>query len=335
MKVDLATRWLGLKLRTPIVVGSSPLGEKLDTLKRLEEAGAAAVVLPSLYEIELEHDEAEIVHVLDQGTEAFDEATSYLPDIQDFHTGPKDYLDRLTKTKQALGVPVIGSLCGMSKAGWADYARRMQEAGADAIELNGYFVPTDPELDAKAVEDRYVESVATACGAVSIPVAVKIAPYFTAPVHFARRLQKAGAKGLTLFQRVLDPDIDLEELHVGVDTHLSGSDELGNTLRWLAILHGRVGCDLAASTGAHKAADVLKLLLAGACSVQMASALIKNGPEHVTSVLKGVELWLEEHEDPQVAEVEGSLSQLHCEEPQEYEHAQHHKKLIRYTHHGE
>jgi dihydroorotate dehydrogenase (fumarate) len=220
----------------------------------------------------------------------------------------------------------------VSKDGWRDYARQMQDAGADAIELNAYFVPTDPDLDAKAVEDRYIEAVAAAAGAVKIPVAMKLAPYFTALVHFARRLVAAGAKGLTLFQRPVAPDLDLDELHVRLDPHLSTSVDVGLPLRWLAILHGRVGCDLAASTGAHKAADVVKLLLAGACSTQMTSALIENGPEHVTSVLKGLELWLEEHEDPRVAEVEGSLSQLHCEEPDEYEHAQHHKRLIRYTH---
>ncbi len=331
--VDLKTKWLGLELKSPIVLGSSPLSLRREAVRQLDELGAAAVVMPSLYEEELEHDETEIQHLLEFATESTGEATEFMPELEDYHIGTRDYLENLKGIKDIVSIPVIGSICATSASGWREYAKQMESAGADAIELNSFFVPTDPKLTSADVEARYVDTVADVAKSVKIPISVKLGPYLSAPANLARRLVDAGASGLTLFNRFEQPDIDLEELHIIQDHHLSGPEDIGHTLRWIGILRGQhPEISLAATSGIHFADCVVKMLLAGADVAMMTGAVIRNGPGHLAMVLEGVRAWLEEHEDDSVEQVKGSMCQTKCEEPVEYERAHHLKPLIHYTH---
>jgi dihydroorotate dehydrogenase (fumarate) len=330
MSVDLRTRYLGLDLAHPIVASASPLTGSVESLKRLQDAGIAAAVLPSLFEEQIEHDEMATHNLMMYGAELSPEAQGFFPEMQ-FSTGPDKYLQLIADAKKALRVPVIASLNGHTPGGWTSIAHKFQEAGADAIELNVYFLAASIDDTSAEVEARYVELVESVTRQVSIPVAVKVAPYFSAMANMAARLAKAGARGLVLFNRFLQPDIVLEELEVAPHLVLSTSDELRLALRWIAILRGRVDVSLAATGGAHTPDDVLKLLLAGADCVMLASSLLTRGPNHVGTLVRGIEAWMREREYSSVAQLKGSLSQASCPDPDAFERANYMKALKSYT----
>jgi dihydroorotate dehydrogenase (fumarate) len=331
MSVDLRTRYLGLELKHPIVASASPLTGSLDSLKRLEAAGAAAVVLPSLFEEQLEHEEMSTYNLMLYGAELSPEASGFFPEMQSPASSADRALALVSDAKRALKIPVIASLNGYTPGGWTKIARQFESAGADAIELNVYFLATQLEDTSAAVEARYIELVRSVAGEVKIPVAVKVAPYFSAMANMAQRLAQAGASGLVLFNRFMQPDIELDELEVAPHLVLSTSDELRLALRWIAILRGRVPASLAATGGAHTPDDVLKLLLAGADCVMLASSLLKKGPAHIGTLVRGVERWLAERDYTSVEQMKGSLSQQSCPDPDAFERANYMKALKSYT----
>jgi len=331
MSVDLSTRYLGLALKHPIVASASPLTGSIDSLKRLQDAGVSAVVLPSLFEEQIEHEEMATHNLMMYGAELSPEAHGFFPEMQNFPTGPDRYLKLIKEAKSALSVPVIASLNGHTPGGWTSIARQFQDAGADAIELNVYFLAASVDDTSAEVERRYVDLVASVTGQVSIPVAVKVSPYFSAMANMASRLHQAGASGLVLFNRFLQPDIALEELEVVPHLVLSTSDELRLALRWIAILRGRVGASLAATGGAHTPEDVVKLLLAGADCVMLASSLLTKGPSHIDALVRGITAWLSEREYTSVAQMKGSLSQQSCPDPDAFERANYMRTLQSYT----
>ncbi|MBK8863684.1 MAG: dihydroorotate dehydrogenase-like protein [Betaproteobacteria bacterium] len=331
MSVDLSTRYLGLPLKHPIVASASPLTGSIDSLRRLQAAGVAAVVLPSLFEEQIEHEEMATHNLMMYGAELSPEAHGFFPEMQNYPTGPDRYLKLIQEAKHALSVPVIASLNGHTPGGWTNIARQFQDAGADAIELNVYFLAASVDDTSAEVEQRYVDLVASVTQQVGIPVAVKVAPYFSAMANMAARLHKAGAAGLVLFNRFLQPDITLDELEVAPHLVLSTSDELRLALRWIAILRGRVGASLAATGGAHTPEDVLKLLLAGADCVMLASSLLTRGPGHVEALVRGVQDWLSDREYSSVAQMKGSLSQQACPDPDAFERANYMRALQSYT----
>lgn len=332
MSVDLRTSYLGLDLAHPIVPSASPMTGKLDYLKQLEAAGASAVVLPSLFEEQIEHEEEEIQRLSEFAAESFAEATfGYFPEMKDYNTGPGEYLNLVRDAKAKLDIPVIASLNGSSAGGWIAYAKKIQDAGADALELNVYFVPGDPGQAGTAVEQRYIELIEQCRTSVSIPVAVKIGPYFSSVANMASRIVEAGAAGLVLFNRYLMPDVDLEELTVTPALKLSDPSELRLSLRWIALLHGKVNASLALSSGVHSAQDALKGLLAGADVTMMTSALLQHGPERLTTVIDGMTSWLEEHEYVSVEQAKGSLSESAAPDPEAFSRSNYMKTLISYT----
>lgn len=331
MSVDLRTRYLGLDLKHPIVASASPLTGSIDSLKRLQAAGVAAVVLPSLFEEQIEHDEMATHNLMMSGAELSPEAHGFFPEMLNYRTGPDQYLKLIADAKQALTVPVIASLNGYTPGGWTGIAKKFQDAGADAIELNVYFLAASVDDTSAEVEQRYVDLVESVTQQVSIPVAVKVAPYFSAMANMAARLTRAGASGLVLFNRFLQPDIELDELEVAPHLVLSTSDELRLALRWIAILRGRVEASLAATGGAHTPEDVLKLLLAGADCVMLASSLLSKGPDHVSTLVQGVHNWMSEREYTSVAQMKGSLSQQSCPDPDAFERANYMKALKTYS----
>jgi len=327
MTPDLRTGYLGLELSNPLVASASPLSARLDTLRRLEEAGAGAVVMQSLFEEQVEHEELHVHHVLETGSHSQPEACAYFPELDDYNTGPRAYLDHLEAARAALEIPVIASLNGSSAGGWVRYARSMEDAGAHAIELNAHIVATSPTLSGAEVEARYLELVAAVRQVTRVPLAVKIGPYFSSLPDMARRLVEAGADGLVLFNRFLEPDIDLDALAVVPTVHLSTSEELRLPLRWIAVLRGRVECSLAATTGIHAAEDALKLLMAGADVTMMASALLRHGPERMRVVRDGIAAWMAEREYESVAQLKGSMSQRAVAHPHDYDRANYMKAL--------
>jgi dihydroorotate dehydrogenase (fumarate) len=330
MTPNLTTRYLGFELRNPLVVAACPLTAQLDTLRRLEEAGAAAVVMPSLFEEQLEDDSVTFHRFYKSGSESpLGEPLDY-PELDAYNTGPRSYLGQIGDAKKALSIPVIGSLNGISRGGWVRHARRIQEAGADALELNVYFVSTEPYVTAEELEGRYLELVAAVREAISIPLAVKIGPFFSSLPNMAHRLVQAGAGGLVLFNRFLQPDIDLEALQVVPKLVLSTSDELRLPLRWIAILRAYFEISLAATTGVHTAADVLKLLLAGADVTMVASALYRHGLEHLRTLLEGVNTWLKEKDYHSVAQMKGLLSQANAPDPAAFERANYIKSIVHF-----
>jgi dihydroorotate dehydrogenase (fumarate) len=331
MTPDLSTVYLGLELSNPVLASASPLTADLDALRALEAAGAGAVVLPSLFEEQIEHEELELHEALEQGAHSFGEALTYLPDLDDLATGPASYLDHLAAAKEALRIPVIASLNGSSAGGWVRYAQLAQEAGADAVELNVYAVEADPATEGRYVEHDLLELVGQVRAVLTIPLAVKVGPFYSAFANVARRLADAGADGIVCFNRFLGPDIDLETLTVEAGVRLSTPDELRLPLRWIAILRGRVAADLAATGGAHSAEDVVKLILAGADAVMLASALLRRGPAHLTTVIGGLATWLAEHEYASVDQARGSLSQASCPDPAAFERAQYMRALTTYS----
>lgn len=327
---DLSTTYLGLNLKNPLVASASPLSKKIDTAKRLEEAGIAAIVMYSLFEEQIIHESLELDHYLNRGSESFAEALSYLPDGGLYGISPEKYLNHVAGLKKALSVPVIGSLNGVSKGGWTNYARRIEEAGADALELNLYFIPTDLNLTSSDIENMQVELVAEVKSAIRIPLAVKLSPFVTALPNFAKRLVEAGADGLVLFNRFYQPDFDLDELEIRHTLDLSTSAELRLPLRWISILHGKVKADFALTSGVHTSQDVLKAMMAGAKVAMMASNLLHNGVQVVGSLLNELQAWMQEREYQSIRQMQGSLSQKSVKEPAAFERANYMKVLGSY-----
>lgn len=314
--MDLSTTYLGLKLAHPLMAGASPLSDDLDAVRRLEDAGASAIVLRSLFEEQITRELEGTIHHMDIHAGAHAEALSYFPDPGDFRLGPQAYLEHLEKVKSAVSIPVIASLNGITCGGWLDYARLIERVGADALELNVYYLPTDPDEDGASVEARTLDAVRVVRSEVRIPMAVKLSPYFSSLINFARRVDEAGANGLVLFNRFLQPDLDLENLEVVPRLHLSTSAELLLRVRWLALLHGRVKADLAVSGGVHTHLDALKAVMAGASAVQVVSALLQRGPEHLERLREGMEEWLDLHEYASLQQALGSLSHAKTPNPQ-------------------
>ncbi len=332
MSVDLSTEYLGLTLANPLVISACSLNSNLDFLRRAEAAGASAAVMPSLFEEQIVHEQIAVNDFYEFTTEKFPEALSFFPEIEASDTGPEAYLRHIDAAKRAVSFPIIGSLNGTSRWGWIDYARKIEEAGADALELNIYYIPTDPDQTAEDVEHRYVDLVLGVKGAIGIPLAVKIGPYFSSLPNMARKLVETGADGLVLFNRFLQPDIDLETLKVTPNLVLSTSQELRLPLRWIAILRGQIEASLAATTGVHTPTDVLKLLLAGADVTMVASALYKQGgASHFRTLLEGVRSWMEEKEYSSVQQMKGSLSQINAPDPDAFERSNYIKTLVDYT----
>jgi dihydroorotate dehydrogenase (fumarate) len=325
--MDLTTNYLGLDLRNPIVHSASPLSESLDAMRQLEDAGASAIVMYSLFEEQITHESRSLDHFLSYGAESFGEALSYFPEAEEYKVGPDEYLKRIAAAKMALGIPVVGSLNGVSTGGWIEFAKLIEDAGADALELNIYFVPTNPEMTGLDITTMHEQIVGDVAKSINIPLTVKIAPFFSAIPNVAKRLAAAGAKGLVLFNRFYQPDFDLETLEVVPHLVLSNSNDLRLPLRWVSILHGRVDCDFAISTGVHTHEDVLKGLMAGAAVTCMTSAVLKNGPYRIANVLHDLTQWMEEHEYESVKQMQGSMSQKNVKEPTAFERANYMKVL--------
>jgi dihydroorotate dehydrogenase (fumarate) len=326
--VDLTTSYLGLKLKNPLVASAAqPISEKVEPVIRLESAGIAAVVMYSLFEEQVIHESLELDHYLTTGTDFSREVTSYYPQTGNFTLAPEAYIEAVNRTKKAVKIPVIGSLNGVSTGGWIKYARKIEDAGADALELNLYYLATDPNITASELEDNYVTLVGDVCKSIKIPVSVKLSPFLTAIPNIARRLANAGAKGLVLFNRFYQPDIDLEALEVVPNLVLSNSNDMRLPLRWIAILYGRIQADLALTSGVHTAEDVLKAMMAGASVTMMTSELLQRGFARVPAILADVEQWMVDHEYDSIQQMKGSLSQKAVREPAAFERANYMKIL--------
>lgn len=319
--LDLSTTYLGMKLKNPLVASASPMSKKVERARQLEEAGIAAIVMYSLFEEQIIHESLELDHFLTRGADSSPEALNYLPDTGTYALGPKKYIENLTALKKAVNIPVIGSLNGVSKGGWVEYARHIQDAGADALELNLYYIPTDPALPASDVENAQVDLVAAVKASLSIPLAVKLSPFYTSLPHFAKRLAEAGADGLVLFNRFYQPDFDLEELEVLHNLDLSTSSDLRLPLRWISILHGQVNADLALTSGVHTAQDALKAMMAGAKVAMMASSLLHGGVQAIPSMLNELGWWMQTHEYESIQQMQGSMSRRSVAEPAAFERA--------------
>jgi len=319
--MDLSTTYLGFRLPHPLMPGASPMVDSLDTVQRLEEAGAAAIVMHSLFEEQILQEQWATIYHMDVHAESFGEALSYFPRPGEFALGPEQYLAQIARIKKAVHIPVIASLNGTTAGGWVEYARRMEEAGADALELNVYYLATDPEEPAATVEQRTLDILRTVKQTVSIPVAVKLSPFFSSLAHFATELDVAGADALILFNRFYQPDIDIEQLEVTPKLELSNSSELLLRLRWLAILSEKVRCSLAVTGGVHTARDAIRAIMAGAHAVQMVSALLRGGPAYLRTVLDEMTTWMEEHEYTSLRQMRGSMSLARCPDPAAFERA--------------
>jgi dihydroorotate dehydrogenase (fumarate) len=319
--MDLKTNYLGLELKNPVMPGASPLVDQLDNVRRLEDAGAAAIVMHSLFEEQINNDQLAMFAHTENPAESFSEATSYFPSMDDYALGPDRYLAQISKIKEMCDIPVIGSLNGVSIGGWTDHARLIQQAGADALELNVYYVATDPDEPGVAVQQRTLDILQAVKDSVTIPVAVKLSPFFSSPGHFAKQLDAMGAAGVILFNRFYQPDIDIEELEATHRLELSNSTELRLRLRWAAILHGHLKGDIAVSGGVHSVEDIIKAIMCGANAVQVVSALLKYGPSHIGSLITGLRHWLEDHEYESVDQMRGSMSHRNCPDPSVFERA--------------
>jgi dihydroorotate dehydrogenase (fumarate) len=325
--LDLSTSYLGLPLKNPLVVSASPLSKRVDLVRRLEDVGASAVVMYSLFEEQITHESLELDYFLHRGTDIFSEALDYFPDLDRYNMGPEPYLDHLHAVKQAVSIPVIGSLNGISTGGWIEYAHRIEEAGADALELNIYYLPTDPDLTGAELEEEYVKLVRDVRSRVKIPIALKIGPFFASLPNMAKRFVEAGANGLVLFNRFYQPDFDLDTLEVVANLELSTSSDLRLPLRWIAILYGRITADFALTGGVHTAVDVVKAMMAGASVAMMTSELLAHGMGQVTAILANLQEWMVEHEYDSIAMMKGSMSQRAVAEPAAFERANYMKAL--------
>ena len=319
--VDLSTSYLGLSLKNPLVASASPLSKKLETAQQLEAEGVSAIVMYSLFEEQIIQESLKLHNDLMRGTESFAEALTYLPDFGTYSIGPQTYLGMLRKIKRAVSIPVIGSLNGVSTGGWVDYARKIQDAGADALELNLYYLSTDPSLTSMELEDTYTTLVKDIRKRVQTPLAVKLSPFYTSLPNFARRLVESGADGLVLFNRFYQPDFDLEELEVIPNLVLSNSNELRLPLRWIAILYGRVQADYALTSGVHTAEDIVKAVMAGASVTMVASEFLQKGVGRAAALLGDLTSWMEAHEYASINQMKGSMSQQAVAEPAAFERA--------------
>ena len=325
--MDLSTNYMGLQLKHPIVVSACPLSQTLEGIKLLEDSGAAAVVMFSLFEEQIRNENEAFDSFLQSGADSFAESLNYFPSIGDTDKGPEEYLDLLSKAVAATDIPIIGSLNGVSNEGWIDYARQIQQAGASALELNVYYIPTDIEQSGAEVEQRYVDILKTVKSSVTIPVAIKLSPFFSATGHFAKRLDDAGADGLVLFNRFYQPDFNLDTLKVDPRAHLSSAEEIRVPLLWVAVLHGRIQASLAASRGVQSATEIVKYLLAGADTVMVASALMKHGPQYLQVLLDELNDWLNSRNFSSVDEIRGKMSRLNAINPDAFERVNYIKTL--------
>ena len=329
--MDLTTTYLGMKLRSPLVMSASQaLSEEIDNVRRAEDAGAAAVVLYSLFEEQLRMEARELDHHMTAGTESFAESLTYFPEPSEFHLGPEGYLKHIQQAKKAVKIPVIASLNGMSLGGWTDFAKQIEQAGADALELNIYYVPADLNLSGAEVEKTYLDILKAVKSAIKIPVAVKLSAQFSSIGNMAKRLDDAGANGLVLFNRFYQPDIDLDALEVTPKVLLSTPQAMRLPLRWIAILHGRIKADLAGTSGIHTGEDAIKMLMVGANVTMLCSALLKNGIGHLRTVEQEMRNWMEKHEYESVSQMRGSMSQIKCGDPTAFERAQYIRAVTTY-----
>ena len=328
--MDLSTKYMGLSLKSPLVVSPSPLTEDVGNIKQMEDAGAAAVVIHSLFAEQLMAESEELDAALTQGTDSFAEALSYFPEMGEYKLGPDGYIELIRKAKEAVGIPIIGSLNGVSTGGWIEYAKAIEEAGADALELNIYYLPTSPSVTSAQLDDMHVELVGSVRESIGIPLAVKLAPFFSSMPSVAQRLDKAGADALVLFNRFYQPDIDIENLEVVPNLVLSTSDELRLRLRWVAILYGEIDVDMAITGGVHTPEDVVKAMMVGAKVAMMTSAVLANGVEHIGTVRDGLVKWIEKHDYESVANMQGTMSRKKVAEPAAFERANYMKVLHSY-----
>ncbi len=328
--MDLTTRYLGMTLRSPLVPSASPLSDEIDNIKRMEDAGAGAVVLHSLFEEQLTREQESLSHHLMYGTESFAEALSYFPAPEEFRVGPEGYIEHIQKAKAAVKIPIIASLNGISMGGWVDYARKIQQAGADALELNVYYIPTELDRTAVEIEQQYVDILKAVKSVVSIPVAMKLSPYFSNIANMAKRLDQAGANALVLFNRFYQPDMDLDTLEIKTNVLLSTPQAMRLPLRWIAILYDRIKANLAATSGIYSAEDVLKVLMAGADVAMMCSALLRHGINHIKKVEAELCEWMGEHDYESVNQLQGSMSQKYSSDPTAFERAQYMRAVISY-----
>ncbi len=324
---DLKTKYLGLELKNPLVASASALSKRTSTVKKMEDAGISAVVMYSLFEEQITHDSLAFNYFMERGTEQFPEALDYFPDLDRYNVGPEQYLEQIQQNKEAVEIPVIASLNGVSNSGWVEYAKKMAQTGADALELNTYYIPTDPSITASQLEDNFVELVKAVCGSVDIPVAVKLSPFFSALPNLVHRLTDAGADGFVLFNRFIQPDLDIENLEVDSTLHLSTSAELLLPLRWMAILYDRVDADLALTTGVHTGLDLVKAILAGANVAMVASEFVANGVERAKDMLAEMSLWMSAYGYESVEGMCGSMSQKNVANPAAFERANYMKAL--------
>jgi len=325
--MDLSTTYMGLKLKNPIVPSSSPLSQSIDNVKKMEDAGAAAVVVYSLFEEQITHESGELDHYLSYGTESYAEALSYFPEPQQFYLTPYQYLDHIAALKKAVAIPIIGSLNGVSTGGWVKYAKNIEQAGADALELNIYYVATNPNLTGSEIETMYVDVLTEVKKNVKIPVAMKLSPFFTSMANMAKRLDNAGANALVLFNRFYQPDFDLEKLEVVPNLVLSTNWEMRLPLRWIAILYGNIKASLGATSGIHNHEDVIKIIMAGGDVAMMASELLVKGIGRISEILDGVKEWMEKNEYDSISMMKGSMSQKKIAQPAAFERANYMKLL--------
>ncbi|MBS3946014.1 MAG: dihydroorotate dehydrogenase-like protein [Melioribacter sp.] len=325
--MDLSTTYMGLKLKNPIVPSSSPLSQSLDNVKKMEDAGAAAVVIYSLFEEQITHESGELDHYLSYGTESYAEALSYFPEPQQFHLTPYQYLDHIAALKKAVNIPIIGSLNGVSTGGWVKYAKNIEQAGADALELNIYYIATNPNLTGSEIETMYSDVLTEVKKNVKIPVAMKLSPFFTSMSNMAKRLDNAGADALVLFNRFYQPDFDLENLEVVPNLVLSTNWEMRLPLRWIAILYDNLKASLGATSGIHSHEDVIKIMMAGGDVAMMASELLVKGIGRITEILNGMKEWMEKNEYDSISMMKGSMSQKKIDQPAAFERANYMKLL--------
>jgi dihydroorotate dehydrogenase (fumarate) len=325
--MDLSTTYLGMKLRNPLVPSASPLSEEIDNIKRMEDFGAAAVVLHSLFEEQIRYERYELHWHLTHGTESYPEALTYFPEPDEFRLGPEEYLSHIAKAKAAVKIPIIASLNGSTLSGWTDFAKQIQKAGADALELNIYHIPTDPDLPGSEVEKNNVDILKAVKSELTIPVAVKLSPFFSNFANMAKRFEQAGADGLVLFNRFYQPDIELESLEVVPNILYSTPMAMRLPLRWIAMLYERVGVSLAATSGIHRGTDALKCLMAGADVAMLCSAIMRHGIPQIQVISRELEAWMTEHEYESVEQLKGSMSQQNCANPSAFERAQYMQAL--------
>ncbi len=328
--IDLSTTYLGLELRTPLIASASPLSKKLDSIRRMEDAGVGAVVMYSLFEEQITHEQLSLNHYLNQGTESFAEAITYFPDMEKYNVGPESYLELISKAKESAKIPIIGSLNGITAGGWVNYAKKIEQAGADALELNIYDITTDTNLPSSEIEKKYIELVKEVRREIHIPLAVKLSPFFTSLPSFSQKVVQAGANSLVLFNRFIQPTLDIETLEIVPHLELSNSYELLLPLRWVAILYGRINADFALTGGVHNETDVIRAMMAGANTVMIASELIAHGVDRIPQIHADMQNWMEKYEYNSIRQMIGSMSQKNAADPSAFERANYMKALTSY-----